>query len=187
MSGIRPRRILFALAAAPLLAAFQTTATDAQFRVGGHGTYQTKFIDGTFGAGGRAEIDLAFLRDGLTLAGTYDHFFVDCENCRSFEVGGELLFGPGPLFVGAGAVLPERLEPGDDTPDAGIEPRMGVQHDRRDQVPAGTGGDPVRGVSAAARRQRQQPDVLRRRSGGPGEQAASPPAGRVPASLSATR
>ncbi len=115
MSGIRPRRILFALAAALLLAASQTTAADAQFRVGGHGTYQTKFIDGTFGAGGRAEIDLAFLRDGLTLAGTYDHFFVDCENCRSFEVGGELLFGPGPLFVGAGAVY-RSVEPGDDTP-----------------------------------------------------------------------
>lgn len=115
MPGTRLRRPLSVSAAALLLAASQATPAEAQFRIGAHGVYQTQIVGGDFGAGGRAEIDLAFLFDGLTVAATYDHLFVDCESCRSFEAGGELLFGPGPFMVGAGAAY-RSFEPGDNSP-----------------------------------------------------------------------
>lgn len=115
MPGIRPRRLFHATAVAALVAAFPTTAARAQFRVGAHAAYQTQIVEGDFGAGGRLEVDLDFIRPGVTLAGTYDHFFLDCDQCRAFEVGGELLFGPGPVFVGGGAFY-RSYDPGDDPP-----------------------------------------------------------------------
>ena len=112
--GNRPRLSLFLPTAALLLAASQPATAEAQFRIGGHGVYQNQIVGGDFGAGGRAEVDLAFLRDGLTIAATYDHLFLDCESCRSFEAGGEILFGPGPLFAGLGAAY-RGFDPGDDS------------------------------------------------------------------------
>lgn len=115
MPGIRPRRLFHAMAVAALGAAFQATAARAQFRAGPHATYQTELVGGDFGAGGRLELDLDFIRPGLLLAGTYDHFFPSCDQCRSFEAGGELLFGAGPVFMG-GAAAYRSFDPGDAAP-----------------------------------------------------------------------
>lgn len=115
MPRTRPRRLFHATAVAALVAAFPTTAARAQFRVGAHAAYQTKIVGGDFGAGGRLELDLDFIRPGTTLAGAYDHFFLDCDQCSSYEVGGQLLFGPGPLYVGGGASY-RSFDTGDDTP-----------------------------------------------------------------------
>lgn len=78
----------------------------AQLRVkaGAYGLYQSKLFDGTFGVGARAEFELAFLRDGLTLVGFYDHLLPDCTECSFRDIGGQVLLAPqGPLYIGAGA------------------------------------------------------------------------------------
>ncbi len=75
----------------------------AQFRVGGHGVYQRGLVGGTFGVGGRGEIDLGFVFEGLLVAGTYDRFFPNCETCSLGEVGTELGVTRGPTYVGIGA------------------------------------------------------------------------------------
>ncbi|MYG81746.1 MAG: hypothetical protein F4187_08280 [Gemmatimonadetes bacterium] len=85
------------------LAAWPTLAT-AQVRAGAHGAWQTQFLDGSFGVGGRVEVDLSFLPGGLTLAGTYDHFFPDCGTCSASDAGLQLLaVPPTPLYLGLGA------------------------------------------------------------------------------------
>lgn len=86
-------------------AAFSAGPADAQVRAGAHGVYKSQAFDGTFGAGGRAEIDLDFLRAGLVAAGLYDRLFPECEGCSSTEVGAQILFAPqrNPLYFGFGA------------------------------------------------------------------------------------
>lgn len=96
----RQRQILVVLAC---LAAW-TTPVAAQVRGGAHAAYQTQFLDGSYGAGGRVELDLGFLPGGLTLAGTYDHFFPDCRECSAWDAGVQLLsVPPAPLYLGIGA------------------------------------------------------------------------------------
>lgn len=88
------------------LAATAASPAAAQLRVkaGAYGLYQSKIFDGTFGVGGRAEFELAFLRDGLTLVGFYDHLLPDCTECSFRDIGGQVLLAPqGPLYIGAGA------------------------------------------------------------------------------------
>lgn len=95
----RQRQILLILAG---LAACTTPAA-AQVRGGAHGAYQTQFLDGSYGVGGRVELDLGFLPGGLTLAGTYDHFFPDCSECSGWDAGLQILsVPPGPLYLGVG-------------------------------------------------------------------------------------
>lgn len=93
------------VAAFLLLLALSPSAAAAQFRIGGYGSYQSDLFDGSFGVGTRAEVDLDFVFRGLGVAGTYDHFFPDCDRCKSFEAGGEVIASQGPFFIGAGAVL----------------------------------------------------------------------------------
>ncbi len=97
--------IVQAALAAPVLLALAMPATvlHGQVRAGGQATYQSQLFDGAFGAGVRAEVDLAFLRPGLIVAGTWDRFFPDCDDCRFTDIGGELLMAPqGPLYLGLG-------------------------------------------------------------------------------------
>lgn len=89
-----------------VLTASATAPAAAQLRVkaGAYGLYQSKIFDGTFGVGGRAEFELAFLRDGLTLVGFYDHLLPDCNECSFRDIGGQVVLAPqGPLYIGAGA------------------------------------------------------------------------------------
>ena len=174
MSGIRPRRILFALAAR----AAPGRLPDDRGRRPVPGRRSRHLSDQVH------QRHLRRRRPGRDRPGVPSRRADAGRHLRPLLCGlrklpilrsrGRAPLRPGTSLRRRGSGLPERRA-GRRHADAGIEPRMGVQHDRRDQVPAGTGGDPVRGVSAAARRQRQQPDVLRRRSGGPREQAASPP------------
>lgn len=116
---------VFALALAALAAPLPSGSAAAQFLIGGHGVYQNKLQDGTFGAGGRVEVALDFLFRGLALAGTYDHLFPSCESCSSWQAGGQLVVGNGPLYVGVAPVY-HRFDPGPDyEPPEGV-PATGV-------------------------------------------------------------
>ena len=95
-----------AMAVFAVLAVSTASPAAAQLRVkaGAYGLYQSKIFDGTFGFGARAEFELAFLRDGLTLVGFYDHLLPDCAECSLRDIGGQVLLAPqGPLYIGAGA------------------------------------------------------------------------------------
>ena len=92
--------------ACAVLTVATTAPAAAQLRVkaGAYGLYQSKIFDGTFGVGGRAEFELAFLRDGLTLVGFYDHLLPDCTECSFRDIGGQVLLAPqGPIYLGVGA------------------------------------------------------------------------------------
>ena len=93
------------LAVALTATAFFAPQTQAQVRAGAHVLYKSQAFDGTFGAGGRAEVDLNFLREGLVVAGLYDRLFPGCEGCSSTELGAQLLFATpqNPLYFGLGA------------------------------------------------------------------------------------
>ena len=93
------------LAVALAATAFSAPQTRAQVRAGAHVLYKSQAFDGTFGAGGRAEVDLNFLREGLVVAGLYDRLFPGCEGCSSTELGAQLLFATqqNPLYFGLGA------------------------------------------------------------------------------------
>lgn len=114
-----------ALVAAALAAPLASGSAAAQFRIGGHGVYQNRFLDGTFGVGGRAEVALDFLFRGLALAGAYERLFPSCELCSSWQAGGQLVIGNGPLYLGV-APLFHRFDPGPDyEPPEGL-PAPGV-------------------------------------------------------------
>ncbi len=109
--------VAFALCAA----AFSAAPADAQVRAGGHVLYKSQAFDGTFGAGGRAEVDLDFLRQGLVFAGLYDRLFPGCEGCSSTEVGAQLFFASpqNPLYFGLGAGYRTFEEEGVTTDESG--------------------------------------------------------------------
>lgn len=111
-----------ALGVVALAAVPASGSAAAQFRIGGHGVYEMKFQDGTFGVGGRAEVALDFLFRGLALAGTYDRLFPSCEACSSWQAGGQLVLGGGPLYVGLAGSF-HRFDPGPDyEPPEGLPP-----------------------------------------------------------------
>lgn len=100
------RAVLGGLVAIGALAAIATDPAAAQLRVsaGGHALYQSQIFDGTFGFGGRADIEVGFIRSGLTLVGTYDHLLPDCDGCSWRGIGGQvILASQSPIYVGAGA------------------------------------------------------------------------------------
>lgn len=131
MPPFRPRRFptpgsaAVALVAAGLTVALASGSAAGQFRIGGHGVYQTKFEDGTFGAGGRAEAALDFIFRGLALVGIYDRFFPSCESCSSWQAGGQLVVGNGPLYLGLGASF-QHFDPGPDYEPPEGAPASGV-------------------------------------------------------------
>lgn len=103
--------VAVALVAAALTALPASGSAAAQFRIGGHGVYQNTLSDGVFGAGGRAEVGLGFLFRGLALAGTYDRLFPSCGSCSSWQAGGQLVLGGGPMYLGVGGSF-HRFDPG---------------------------------------------------------------------------
>ena len=83
--------------------AARVAPASAQVRVGVHGVRQSEIVNGSFGWGGRAELDLDFLWRGLTLSGTYDHLLPDCDGCSGNEFGAQLLVvPPNLLYLGVG-------------------------------------------------------------------------------------
>ena len=95
------------------LAAFWGAPSSAQVRAGVHGLYQSGAFDGSFGLGARAEAELDFITQGLTVAGTYDHLFPGCADCSAFNAGLQLLIvPPRALYLGLGADY-SRLDDGE--------------------------------------------------------------------------
>ena len=95
-----------ALCVALVGAACWTPAADAQLRAGANGAYRSGAYDWNFGLGARAEASLDVFARGLTLVGTYDHFFPDCTDCSSYDAGLQLLLAPPTgLYMGLGANL----------------------------------------------------------------------------------
>ena len=122
--------VAFALCAA----AFSAAPANAQVRAGGHVLYKSQAFDGTFGAGGRAEVDLDFLRQGLVFAGLYDRLFPECEGCSSTEVGAHLLrFARRPDLLRSRRGIRTFVEEGVTMDDIA---RMSIQPGRR-AAPAG--------------------------------------------------
>ncbi len=117
--------LVVALALAALAAPLASGSASAQFRIGGHGVYQNKLQDGTFGVGGRAEVALDFLFRGLALAGAYERLFPSCESCSSWQAGGQLVIGNGPLYLGV-APLFHRFDPGPNYEPPEGSPAAGV-------------------------------------------------------------
>ena len=112
-----------------LLAASVARPAAAQVRAGGHAAYQNKVSDGTFGVGGRAEVDLGFIFDGLALAGSYDRFFPGCDDCTLWDAGGWVIASQGPLYLGLGTSL-QRYEGADvvaDTEEWGFHALVGLK------------------------------------------------------------
>ena len=104
---IRPRAAVPVRAVCAVLLATAGSVpqtADAQLRAGGYGVYQTGVFEGSFGVGGRAEAVLDFIARGLTVAGTYDHFFPGCTECSAFNAGLQVLIAPPrALYLGLGA------------------------------------------------------------------------------------
>lgn len=107
--------VIAALAAAP------ADPAAAQFSVsaGGHALYQSQLFDGAFGYGGRAEMEVGFIRRGLTVVGIYDHLLPDCDGCSWRGIGGQvILASQSTIYVGAGASHQRFTRPAD-APDPG--------------------------------------------------------------------
>ncbi len=100
--------------AATLALATPSSPAAAQIRAGGHGVYQTGILDGQFGVGGRAEIDLGFIAGGLAAIGTYDYFFPDCKGCSQWDVGAVVGFAQGAFHAGLGATYQKLGQEGED-------------------------------------------------------------------------
>lgn len=91
-------------AAALTAAATAPAAAQLSVRAGGHALYQSQIFGGTFGYGGRAEVELGFIRSGLTVVGIYDHLLPDCDGCSYRGFGGQvLLASQSAIYVGVGA------------------------------------------------------------------------------------
>ena len=107
--------VIFAAAAATAIAG----PAAAQVAVGGHGAYQTEIFDGTFGAGARLEVDLGFLRRGISLAGTWETYFPGCDDCSLWEAGGQVIVsGENPIYLGLGGSF-QRFERGSSLAELG--------------------------------------------------------------------
>ena len=113
-----PLRLATAVLATCLLSASVASPVAAQVRGGGQAVYQSEFQDGTFGLGGRAEVDLGFIFDGLAIAGTYDRFLPDCDECSFWEAGGQVIIGNGTFHFGVGSSF-QRFERGGDLAELG--------------------------------------------------------------------
>ena len=75
----------------------------AQVRLGGHGLYKNELLNGTYGYGGRIEIDLGFLVDQLVVGGTYEILSPECDAaCEYWEAGGQAGFHSGIAYLGLG-------------------------------------------------------------------------------------
>lgn len=106
VEGIKRSRVVRQGAAVATLIVTSVTSVApaaAQARVGGHGLYKNELLNGTYGYGGRIEIDLGFLVDQLVVGGTYEILSPKCEAaCDYWEAGGHAGFHAGIGYLGLG-------------------------------------------------------------------------------------
>lgn len=107
------RSVRRAAAVATLIAACLITAapTAAQVRAGAQVVYRTELGRGTTGYGGRAEIDLGFLFEQLTLIGNYDRLFPNCNDCEFWQTGAQAAFVGAVGHVGVGGYFSRLDDP----------------------------------------------------------------------------
>ena len=108
-SGGRTAIILQALAFAAVAA-----PVEAQVRIGGHGVYRSEFLTSGFGVGARAEFDLGFIVPELGLGGVYNRFGSECDDCVSWEGGGQVMLGEGVSYIGLNVLLARTEQSEDD-------------------------------------------------------------------------
>ena len=108
------RSVRHAAAVAALITACLIAAAPvaAQVRAGGQVLYRSGLLDGTTGYGGRVEIDLGFLFEQLTLIGSYDRLFPDCNECESWQTGGQFALVGAVGHVGVGGYFLRLDDPG---------------------------------------------------------------------------
>jgi len=87
---------------------------EAQVRIGGHGVYRNELLTSGFGVGGRAEFDLGFLLPELGIGGVYNRFASECDECSSWEGGGQITPGNGASYIGLNLLLARIEQPEDD-------------------------------------------------------------------------
>ena len=87
---------------------------EAQVRIGGHGVYRNELLASGFGVGGRAELDLGFLLPQLGITGVYNRFASECDECGSWEGGGQVTIGDGASYIGLNLLLARTKQPEDD-------------------------------------------------------------------------
>lgn len=107
--GVRRRRFAADARTAifvPVLTLVTVAApASAQVLVGGHGVYWSEDLASGFGIGARAEFDLGFIAPQLGLGGVYNRFSRDCEDCGSWEAGGQITLGEGMGYIGLNVLL----------------------------------------------------------------------------------
>ncbi|MDE2761264.1 MAG: hypothetical protein OXQ94_03715 [Gemmatimonadota bacterium] len=104
VDGLRAPTGTRAIPFAVLVLAVVAAPLPGQVRIGGHGLYRNEIVRSQFGAGARAEVDLGFVMPHLALGAVYNHFFQDCEECRSWEAGGQATLGAGAGYIGLNVV-----------------------------------------------------------------------------------
>lgn len=118
VNGIDPQRVFRRVAAVAALVAASVIAVSpaaAQVRAGGHMLYKNEVLNGTFGYGGRAEIDLGFLVEYMMVSGSYERLWPECEaECDYWEAGGQVgvYSGVGHLGLGLSFSRFENTAPG---------------------------------------------------------------------------
>ncbi len=98
------------------LLAFLAVASpvEAQVRIGGHGVYRGELLTSGFGIGARAEFDLGFIMPQLGIGGIYNRFSAECDECASWESGGQVTVGEGVSYIGLNVLLARTEQPDDD-------------------------------------------------------------------------
>ena len=98
------------------LLAFLAVASpvEAQVRIGGHGVYRSELLTSGFGVGARAELDLGFMLPQLGIGGLYNRFASECDECSSWEGGGQVTLGEGVSYIGLNVLLARTEQPADD-------------------------------------------------------------------------
>ena len=72
----------------------------AQAGIGGQGVYRSELLTSGFGIGARADVEIGFIMSGLVLTGVYNRFHEGCEDCDSWEAGGQVTIGDGVSYIG---------------------------------------------------------------------------------------
>ena len=105
VDGLRASTGSRAILLAALVLAVVVSPVPGQVRIGGHGLYRNEILRSDVGVGARAEFDLGFIMPQLVLGGVYNRLFPDCEECGSWEAGGQVTLGAGAGFIGMNVVM----------------------------------------------------------------------------------
>ncbi len=115
-AGPAPRRSRWSRGLVHVLLALAAVAApvEAQVRIGGHGVYRGELLASGFGVGARAEFDLGFIMPQLGIGGVYNRFSSECDECGSWEGGGQVTLGDGVSYIGLNVLLARTEQPEED-------------------------------------------------------------------------